>query len=48
VHFMSREDGAFIGRASIDGSPIVGTPLVAGSYLVFQTKSGTVAALAAD
>jgi outer membrane protein assembly factor BamB len=48
VHFLSREDGSFIGRASIDGSPVVGTPLVAGSYLVFQTKSGTVAALAAD
>jgi outer membrane protein assembly factor BamB len=48
IHFLSREDGAFIGRTSIDGSPMVGSPVVAGSNLVFQTKAGTVAALATE
>ncbi len=48
VHFLSREDGAFIGRTSIDGSPMIGTPIVAGSYVVFQTRSGTLAALATE
>jgi outer membrane protein assembly factor BamB len=48
VHFLSREDGGFIGRTSIDGSPMVGIPLVTGPYVVFQTKNGTIAALATD
>jgi len=48
VHFLSREDGAFLARAATDGSPIVGTPLVAGSHLIFQTQNGTVAAIAVE
>ncbi len=48
VHFMSREDGSFLARAATDGSPIVGTPLVAGSHLIFQTQNGTVAAIAVE
>jgi len=48
IHFLSREDGAFIGRVSTDGSPIVSAPVVAGSNLIFQTQSGTVTALAVE
>lgn len=48
VHFLSREDGSFIGRVSTDGSQIKAAPLVAGSNLIVQTKSGTVVALATE
>jgi outer membrane protein assembly factor BamB len=48
VHFLSREDGAFLARAATDGSPVVGAPLVAGSHLIFQTQNGTVAAIAVE
>ncbi|MFC0253578.1 outer membrane protein assembly factor BamB [Massilia consociata] len=48
VHFLSREDGSFLARAATDGSPIVGSPLVAGSNLIFQTQNGTVAAIAVE
>jgi outer membrane protein assembly factor BamB len=48
VHFLSREDGSFLARAATDGSPIVGTPVVAGSHLIFQTQNGTVAAIAVE
>jgi outer membrane protein assembly factor BamB len=48
IHFLSREDGAFLGRVSTDGSPIVSVPVIAGSNLIFQTQSGTVTALAVE
>jgi outer membrane protein assembly factor BamB len=48
VHFLSRDDGAFIGRTSIDGTSPIGTPVVEGSTLIFQTRAGTVAALTAN
>ncbi len=48
IHFLSREDGAFLARASVDGSPITAAPLVADANLIFQTQSGTVVALAAE
>jgi outer membrane protein assembly factor BamB len=48
VHFLSREDGSFLARAATDGSPIVGTPLVAGTNLIFQTQNGTVTAIAVE
>ena len=48
VHFLSREDGSFLARAATDGSPIMGTPLVAGTNLIFQTQNGTVAAIAVE
>ena len=48
VHFLSREDGAFLARAATDGSPIVSTPQVAGSNLIFQTQNGTVTAIAVE
>lgn len=48
VHFLAREDGSFIARASTDGSKILASPLVSGANLIFQTHAGTVTALAAD
>jgi outer membrane protein assembly factor BamB len=48
VHFLSREDGSFLARASTDGSPVIGTPVIAGTNFIFQTQSGTVAAFAAE
>ncbi len=44
VHFLSREDGTMLARATIDDSPVPGTPVVAGSYAVFQTRDGSLAA----
>ena len=48
IHFLSREDGAFLARAATDGSAITSQPLVAGSNLIFQTQSGTVTAIAVE
>jgi outer membrane protein assembly factor BamB len=48
IHFLSREDGAFIGRVATDGSPIQADPIIAGTNLIFQTQSGTVTALAVE
>ncbi len=48
LHFLSREDGSFIGRVSTDGSQISAAPFVAGSNLIVQTKSGTVVAFATE
>jgi outer membrane protein assembly factor BamB len=48
VHLLSREDGAMLGRVATDGSPIRSTPVVAGSNMIFQTQSGTIAAIAVE
>ncbi len=48
IHFLSREDGSFLARTSTDDSPIVATPIVAGTNVVFQTKQGEIIALAND
>ncbi|WP_308600886.1 hypothetical protein [Massilia sp. Dwa41.01b] len=48
MHFLSREDGSFLARAATDGSAITGTPVVAGSNLIFQTQNGTVTAIAVE
>ena len=48
VHFMSREDGSFVNRLPTDGSAINATPLLAGSSLIVQTRSGTLSAFAAE
>lgn len=48
VHFLSREDGSFLARAATDGSPVMGTPVVAGTNLIFQTQNGTVTAIAVE
>ena len=48
VHFLSREDGAFLARAATDGSAISSMPVVADSNLIFQTQNGTVTAIAVE
>jgi outer membrane protein assembly factor BamB len=49
VHFLSREDGAFLARVETDGSPVAATAsLVDGRSAIFQTQAGTVAALVAE
>lgn len=49
VHFLSREDGAFLARHTTDGSPVIASvPLVDGRSAIFQTRMGAVVALAAD
>ena len=48
VHFLAREDGAYLARAATDGSAITSRPLVAGTNLIFQTQSGTVTAIAVE
>lgn len=48
IHFLSREDGAFMARLNTDGSPIQGTPLIAGSQAIFQTQAGSVVAVATE
>jgi outer membrane protein assembly factor BamB len=48
VHFLSREDGAFLARAATDGSQIKSAPQIAGSHLIFQTQNGTVTAIAVE
>lgn len=48
VHFLSREDGAFLARVSTDGSQVVaGSPLSA-TTAVFQTQAGTIVAFATE
>lgn len=44
VHFLSREDGAFLARIATDGSAIVGMT-VAGDNLIVQSRSGMLLAL---
>ena len=48
IHFLSREEGSMLARLSLDGGAVSGTPLVAGSNLIFQTQNGTVAAIAVE
>lgn len=48
IHFLSREDGAFLARVRADRSAIIAAPVVAGANLVFQTQSGTVVALTTE
>jgi outer membrane protein assembly factor BamB len=48
MHFLSREDGAILARTASDGSQVIGTPVVTGNTVIFQTQAGTVAALTAE
>lgn len=48
MHFLSREDGALLARVGSDGSPVIGTPTVAGDNLIYQTQAGTLVALKAE
>lgn len=42
LHLLSREDGSEMTRLSTDGSPIIGSPMLAGQALVVQTRNGGV------
>jgi len=46
VHFLSRESGAFVGRAATDGSPIRSLLVRLESGFLVQTQSGNLYALA--
>lgn len=48
IHFLSREDGSFLARISTDGGPILATPILAGTNVIFQTKQGEIVAIAID
>src|SRR3569623_2086464 len=48
VHFLSREDGAFLARVPTDGSAIVSTPVTAAAYVIVQTQAGALVALATE
>ncbi|MDL2284083.1 outer membrane protein assembly factor BamB [Oxalobacter sp. OttesenSCG-928-P03] len=45
VHFLSKDDGAFVSRIATDGSAIKATPLVVGNKLIIQTTGGRLQAL---
>ncbi len=40
MHFLSPDDGAFVGRVKTDGSAITAAPVLAGDTLVVQTHDG--------
>ena len=48
LHFLSREDGAFLARVPTDGSKILSAPVIAGNNLIVQTKLGAVVAVATE
>lgn len=45
VHFLSKDDGAFVSRMATDGSAIRAMPLVVGDKLIIQTTDGRLQAL---
>lgn len=49
IHFLSRDDGAFVARVSTDGSQIMAAqPMTAANSAIFQTQAGAVVALAIE
>jgi outer membrane protein assembly factor BamB len=48
IHFLSREDGAFLARIPTDGSRVVAASPLSASSAVFQTQAGTIVALATE
>lgn len=49
IHFLSRDDGAFVARVSTDGSQIMAAqPMTAANNAIFQTHAGAVVALAIE
>ncbi len=48
IHFLSVADGHLVARTSTDGSPVLPTPVAAGSAVIFQTQDGTLVALATE
>lgn len=48
IHFLSREDGAFLARVPTDGSRVVAASPLSASSAVFQTQAGAIVALATE
>lgn len=48
MHFLAREDGAFLARVPTDGSAIISTPVAAAGYVIVQTQAGALVALATE
>jgi outer membrane protein assembly factor BamB len=48
VHFLSRENGAFVGRVATDGSPIRSSPVRLGSGILVQTQDGKLYAMSPE
>ena len=46
VHFLSNVDGTLVARERVGTSMISGVPVIAGSYLLIQSESGTLSAFA--
>lgn len=42
IHLLSKVDGSFLGRLSLDGSPVAATPVLSGKTLVVVTQKGGV------
>jgi outer membrane protein assembly factor BamB len=45
VHFVARDNGAFVGRIATDGSPISSTPVLLANGFLVQTSAGNLYAL---
>ena len=48
IHFLSREDGAFLARVPSDGSRVIAAVPLADNSAVFQTQAGAVVAFATE
>ncbi len=48
VHFLSREDGQFVGRGKTDGSPVRAPIVLSGASFLVQSTGGRVAAFEAQ
>ena len=48
IHFLSREDGAFLARVATDGSQVVAASPLTATSAVFQTQAGVIVALATE
>jgi len=48
IHFLSREDGAFLARVPSDGSRVIAAVPLTDTGAVFQTQAGTVVAFATE
>jgi outer membrane protein assembly factor BamB len=48
IHFLSREDGAFLARVPTDGSRVVAVSPLSANSAVFQTQAGAIVALATE
>ena len=45
VHFLGRDDGAFVARLTLDGTPVVTPPQSVDTMILIQTSGGTITAI---